>query len=378
MGAKKVYDIDILHYIAGGMNLKLFQNLVNQMREAIDTEFGIMDETGLVLGSSKEMMTGSVHPAVTEVLNSKSTVFEAGGQLFQRVYVKNKLEFIVFINMEGEYSRKYLSLIAVNVLNVKNYYEEKFDKGNFFKNIITDNILPGDISLKAKELHIPFNVFRAVLLVRIDKTKDVQSHEVMQSLFPNKQKDFIIAVNEENTVLIKEFKSSDDYREMDRTAKAIVDTLNTELMVKAQIGMGSIVENVREIGRSFKEAQTALQIGSIFENDKAIINYNSLGIGRLIYQLPTTLCKLFLKEVFKEGSFEALDQETLLTIQKFFENNLNVSETSRQLYVHRNTLVYRLDKIYKITGLDLRNFDDAIIFKVAILVKKYLDRVEKT
>lgn len=357
--------------------MKLFQNLVNQMREAIDTEFGIMDETGLILGCTKEIMAGTNHPAAVDVLNSKASVFETDGQLFQRVYVKNKLEFIVFINMEGEHSKKYLSLIAVNVLNVKNYFEEKFDKGNFFKNIITDNILPGDISLKAKELHISFNVFRAVLLIRTDKTKDIQSHEVIQSLFPNKQKDFIIAVNEENTVLIKEFKSSDDYREMDKTAKAIIDTLNTELMIKAQIGMGSIVENVREIGRSFKEAQTALHIGSIFENDKAIINYNSLGIGRLIYQLPTTLCKLFLKEVFREGSFEALDQETLLTIQKFFENNLNVSETSRQLYVHRNTLVYRLDKIFKITGLDLRNFDDAIIFKVAILVKKYLDKADK-
>lgn len=357
--------------------MKLFQNLVNQMREAIDTEFGIMDETGLVLGCSKEMKAGNYHPAAPEVLNSKGPVCEVDGQLFQRVYIKSKLEFIVFINMEGEFSKKYLSLIAIGVSNVKNYYEEKFDKGNFFKNIITDNILPGDISLKAKELHISFNVYRAVLLIRTDKSKDIQSHEIIQSLFPNRQKDFIISVNEENTVLIKEFKAADDYKEMDRTAKGIIDTLNTELMVKAQIGMGSIVDNVRDIGRSYKEAQTALQIGSIFENDKSIINYNNLGIGRLIYQLPTTLCKLFLREVFREGSYEALDHETLFTIQKFFENNLNVSETSRQLYVHRNTLVYRLDKILKITGLDLRNFDDAIIFKVAMLVKKYLDRAEK-
>jgi carbohydrate diacid regulator len=347
------------------------------MREAIDTEFGIMDETGLVLGCSMEMKVGNYHPAAAEVLNAKSPVCEVGGQLFQRVYIKNKLEFIVYINMEGEFSKKYLSLIAIGASNVKTYYEEKFDKGNFFKNIITDNILPGDISLKAKELHISFNVYRAVLLIRTDKSKDVQSHEIIQSLFPNRQKDFIISVNEENTVLIKEFKAADDYREMDKTARGIIDTLNTELMVKAQIGTGSIVDNVRDIGRSYKEAQTALQIGSIFESDKSIINYNNLGIGRLIYQLPTTLCKLFLREVFREGSYEALDQETLFTIQKFFENNLNVSETSRQLYVHRNTLVYRLDKILKITGLDLRNFDDAIIFKVAMLVKKYLDRAEK-
>ncbi len=357
--------------------MKLFQNLVNQIREAIDSEFGVMDETGLILGCTQETTVGCIHPSTTEVLGIKSSFCEIDGQLFQKVYLKNKLEFIVFINMEGEHSKKFLSLIAINVTNARNYYEEKFDKGNFFKNIITDNILPGDISLKAKELHIPFDVYRAVFLIKSDKLKDIQSHEVIQSLFPNKVKDFVIALSEENTVLIKEIKAADDYREMDKTAKAIIDTLNTELMIKAQIGIGTIVDSVRDIGRSFKEAQTALQIGSIFENDKAIINYNNLGIGRLIYQLPTTLCKLFLKEVFREGSFEALDQETLFTIQKFFENNLNVSETSRQLYVHRNTLVYRLDKIQKITGLDLRNFDDAIIFKVAMLVKKYLDRADK-
>lgn len=358
--------------------MKLFQNLVNQIKEIIDCEFGIMDETGLILGCSKESLTGSVHPAAPLVVNIKDTLCEADGYLFQKVYIKNKLEFIAFIINEGEQSAKYLSLVVINVTNIRSYYDEKFDKGNFFKSIITDNILPGDISLKVKELHIPVSVYRAVFLIRIDQSKEIQSHEIIQSLFPNKAKDAVIALDEDSTVLIKELKAADDDREIDKTAKIVIDTLNTELMVKAQIGIGSIVDNVRDIGRSFKEAQTALQIGSIFESDKTIVNYNNLGIGRLIYQLPTTLCKLFLKEVFKEGSLESLDRETLLTISKFFENNLNVSETSRQLYVHRNTLVYRLDKIQKITGLDLRSFDDAIIFKVSMLVKKYLDRVEKT
>ena len=357
--------------------MKLFQNLVNQIREVIDSEFGIMDESGLILGCSEEEKTGSLHPTAPAVINEKGVFCEIEGQLFQKVYIKNKLDFIAFINMEGVHSEKFLSLIVINFTNVRNYYEERFDKGNFFKNIITDNILPGDISLKAKELHISFNVSRTVFLIKVDKAKDIQSHEVVLGLFPNKVKDFVIELDEENTVLIKELKAADDYNEVDRTAKAIIDTLNTELMVKAQIGIGSAVNNVRDIGRSFKEAQTALQIGSIFESDKAIVNYNNLGIGRLIYQLPTTLCKLFLKEVFKEGSLESLDRETLLTIQKFFENNLNVSETSRQLYVHRNTLVYRLDKIQKITGLDLRIFDDAITFKVSMLVKKYLDKADK-
>lgn len=356
--------------------MKLIQNLINQIGEFMDGYIGVMDVTGLILGCSDESETGTNHPAAAEVMKDKSIFHEAHGQLFQKVFIKGRLEFIVFIANEGEQSKQLLSMLAVNVSNIRNYYEEKFDRANFIKNIITDNILPGDIQLKAKELHIPLNVYRAVFLVKIEAAKEIQSHEVIQSLFPRKARDFVITLDDESTVLIKELKSGDDISEIDKTAKAIIDTLNTEIMVKAQIGIGSIVNSVRDIGRSFKEAQTALHIGSIFENDKTISNYNNLGIGRLIYQLPTTMCKLFLKEVFKENSLDALDQETILTIQKFFENNLNVSETSRQLYVHRNTLVYRLDKIQKITGLDLRNFDDAIIFKVSMLVKKYLDKAE--
>jgi len=191
-------------------------------------------------------------------------------------------------------------------------------------------------------------------------------------LFPSKNKDFVIVLDDENTVLIKELKPDFEQKEISKIAKIIIDTLSSEL-VKAKVGVGTVVDNIKDIGKSYKEAEMALLIGGIFDDDKQVNDYNKLGIGRLIYQLPTTSCTLFLNEVFKEGSFESLDQETMFTIQKFFENNLNVSETSRQLYIHRNTLVYRLDKIQKITGLDLRMFDDAIIFKVAMLVKKYLD-----
>lgn len=357
--------------------MKLFQSLIYQIKEIIDTEFGVTDETGLILGCSDESKVGSIHQTAAVFADNKDISGAIDGITLQKIFVKNKLEFVTFINSNDESSLKYLSLISINVNNIKSYFEEKFDKGNFLKNILLDNILPGDIIMKTKELHLPINVFRTVFLIKTTTTKDIYSHEITQSLFPNKVKDFVIFLDDESTVLIKELKSGEDYKEIDKTAKSIIDTLNTELMVKAQIGIGSVVDNIRELGRSFKEAQTALQIGSIFENDKSIINYNNLGIGRLIYQLPSTLCKLFLKEVFDEGSYESLDTETLLTIQKFFENNLNVSETSRQLYVHRNTLVYRLDKIQKITGLDLRNFDDAIIFKVSMLVKKYLDKTEK-
>jgi carbohydrate diacid regulator len=203
-------------------------------------------------------------------------------------------------------------------------------------------------------------------------TSDVSAFDVIQNLFPDKSKDFVLNINETDIILVKEVKPSSETKDLEKLAKTISDTLSGEFYTRVLIGIGTVVETVKELARSYKEAQTALEVGKVFDTEKTIVSYDNLGIARLIYSLPTTLCETFLSEVFKRGSMEQLDHETLFTIQKFFENNLNVSETSRRLFVHRNTLVYRLEKIKKLTGLDLREFDHAIIFKIALMVRKYL------
>ena len=220
------------------------------------------------------------------------------------------------------------------------------------------------------------DVPRAVFLIRqVDKV-DVAAMDVLQNMFAEKQQDFVISVNETDIVLVRQVQPGSDGKELQNVAKAIEETLKSELFIKTVIGIGTVANHIRELADSYKEAQTAIEVGKVFDTEKSVINYENLGLGRLIYQLPTTLCEIFLSEVFKKNSIDSLDQETLYTINKFFENNLNVSETSRKLFVHRNTLVYRLEKIKKITGLDLREFDHAIIFKVALMVKKYLDSRE--
>jgi carbohydrate diacid regulator len=235
-----------------------------------------------------------------------------------------------------------------------------------------DNVLPGDIVIKARELHFSAEVSRVVLLIRIVSANDVSAYDVIQNLFPDKNKDFVFTISESDIVLVKEIKGTVDTRDLEKLARSIADTLSGEFYTRVNVGIGTIVDSIKELSNSFKEAQTALEVGKVFDTDKAIVSYDNLGIARLIYHLPTTLCETFLHEVFKRGSIESLDHETLFTIQKFFENNLNVSETSRKLFVHRNTLVYRLEKIKKLTGLDLREFDHAIIFKIALMVKRYL------
>ena len=261
--------------------------------------------------------------------------------------------------------------VALNEANIN--YEEKYNKATFVKNIISDNILPGDVYARAKELRFVTDIPRAVLLVQqVDRT-DVMVLDVVQRLFPDKQADFVFSISETDIVVIKELGGNESVEALEELAKQIENAIHAELMVKVVIGIGTVAGHLRELADRYKEAQVAIEVGKIFEPEKSIIRYENLGIGRIIYQLPVTLCEMFLSEVFKKNPIESLDGDTLDTINKFFENNLNVSETSRKLYVHRNTLVYRLEKIKKLTGLDLREFDHAIIFKVAMMVNRYLE-----
>lgn len=236
-----------------------------------------------------------------------------------------------------------------------------------------DNILPGDVYAKARELRFSSENQRVALLIRAIAGSGVSVLEVLLELFPDRQKDFVFNISDSDTVLIKEVSPGINHSALDKLAGSIVDTLDGEHHIKVLIGIGTAVTGVKDLASSFKEAQVALEVGKVFDTDRSVISYDNLGIARLIYQLPTTLCEMFLKEIFKKGAIESLDRETLFTIQRFFENNLNVSETSRELFVHRNTLVYRLERIKKLTGLDLREFDHAIVFKVALMVRKYLD-----
>ena len=283
-----------------------------------------------------------------------------------------KIDYIIFVKGDDSLARNYADILQVSFSSVKSLYDDKHDRLNFIKNFLLDNILPGDVLAKAAELHLSIEARRVVFLIQTEKMSDFSVLELIENMYPNKQKDFIVSVDENNIALVKELDSDMSLSELQNVAKNICHNINSEIMTSATVGIGTVVSNIKEIARSYKEARVALEVGKVFDDEKKILSYEDLGIGRLIYQLPTTLCELFLTEVFKKGSIEELDQEIIFTIQKFFENNLNVSETSRQLYVHRNTLVYRLDKIQKITGLDLRIFDQAIIFKVAMMVNKYL------
>lgn len=352
---------------------RLFQGVINQMKDATDRIIGVVDESGSVIACSELGIIGEIRKGVVA-----AGVFNGAGVCVDSCTYKAfgdsvHPEYAVFVDGTDEISRKFVSIIAVALDQIKKTNDEKFDRSNFIKNVVLDNILPGDIYIKSRELRFNNDASRIVFIIRAIERNDISVYDVIQNFFPDKTKDFVININESDIALIKEVRPNVDSKDLEKLAQSVCDTLATEFYCKVIVGIGTCVTGIKELARSFKEAQVALEVGKVFDTDKLIINYDNLGIARLIYQLPTTLCEMFLREVFKKGSIDSLDQETLFTIQKFFENNLNVSETSRKLFVHRNTLVYRLEKIKKLTGLDLREFDDAIVFKVALMVNKYLD-----
>ncbi len=355
------------------MSNRLFQGVIYQMKDAFDRVIGVIDENGVVISCSDLGKMGDIRQGVREELSFSTEVMSSDGYTYRYMGVGQKCEYIVFVEGEDKMAEKMSKLLAVSLGNIKSLYDEKYDKGSFIKNIILDNILPSDIYIKSKELHFNTEESRVVFLIKFFGKTDMMPFEMLQNMFPDKSKDYVISVGEHDIVLVKELKPGTEMREIEKIAINIADTLSTEFYTKVVIGISTMVDNIKDLAKAYQEAQVALEVGKVFETEKNIISYENLGIGRLIYQLPTTLCEMFLQEVFKKGSLDSLDRETLMTIQCFFENNLNVSETSRKLFVHRNTLVYRLEKIRKLTGLDLREFEHAITFKVALMVRKYLD-----
>ena len=355
------------------MSNRLFQSVIHQLRDAINRTIGVIDETGTIVACSELTIIGEhIIPDASEVFSSFGQKIVAG-KTFITFGNNLQSDCAVFVDGDDEEAGRYASIIAISLSNIKQYHDEKYDRGNFIKNVILDNILQGDIYLKSRELSFNNEARRCVLLVRVPEKNDSSIFDAIAALFPDRSKDFVINISKTDIVLVKELRPQTEIKDLEKLARSIADTLTKELYISSLIGIGSIVSGIKDLARSFKEAQISLEVGKVFDTEKTIMKYENLGIARLIYQLPTTLCDMFLREVFKRGSIESLDHETLFTIQRFFENNLNVSETSRKLFVHRNTLVYRLEKIKKLTGLDLREFDDAIVFKVALMVKKYLD-----
>ena len=354
---------------------QILQTNIEGLKGITRVDLSICDTEGKVLAST---FTGAeeYESAILTFVDSPADSQVIQGYQFFKVFDEHQLEYILLAKGGSDDVYMVGKMAAFQIQNLLVAYKERFDKDNFIKNLLLDNLLLVDIYNRAKKLHIETNVKRIVFIIETQHEKDVNALETVRSLFSTKTKDFITAVDEKDIILVKEVKPGETYDDLEKTASMIVDMLNTEALTRVNVAFGTIVNEIKDVSRSYKEAKMALDVGKIFYSTKNVVAYSKLGIGRLIYQLPLPLCRMFIKEIFDGKSPDDFDEETLTTINKFFENSLNVSETSRQLYIHRNTLVYRLDKLQKSTGLDLSVFEDAITFKIALMVVKYMKYME--
>ena len=357
---------------------QILQDTIDGLKGITRTDLCVLDTEGKVLASTLKDID-DCEDSVRAFVDSPAESQVVRGYQFFKVFDDNQLEHILMAKGETDDTYMVGKIAAFQIQNLLVAYKERFDKDNFIKNLLLDNLLLVDIYNRAKKLHIDTDVRRIVFIIETKNEKDTNALETVRNIFSAKTKDFITAVDEKNIILVKEVKSNETYDDMNKIAKVIVDMLNTEAMSSVHVSFGTIVNEIKEVSRSYKEAKMALDVGKIFYAEQDVSAYNKLGIGRLIYQLPVNLCRIFIEEIFGDNLPLDLDDETLTTINKFFENNLNVSETSRQLFVHRNTLVYRIEKLQKSSGLDIRVFDDALTFKIALMVvnyMKYLDNID--
>lgn len=295
---------------------------------------------------------------------------------FFKVLVEGELEYVLLTHSQMEDAYMVGRLAVCQIRNLVAAYMEHFDRNNFMQNVLLGNMLVVDMYNKAQKLHIEQSE-RVVFVIELDGKKDTTAMELVKNLFVTKARDFVTEVDEQSIILIKDTRDMGTDEELESLAAMIVDNMHAEAMVRVRVGYGNRVKNLQDIARSYQEAKMALEVGRIFYAEKEVIVYRYLGIGRLIYQLPMSLCEMFIHEVFGEEVPDVFSEETSTTIQKFFENNLNISETARQLYVHRNTLVYRLERMERAIGLDIRRFDDAMTFKIAMMVIAHMQYVKK-
>ncbi len=354
------------------LSTQIIQTCIDDLKNITKVELGVVDNAGtLIATSSADNKKNLPAEEIFRFVESGAASQTIGDYHYLKVFHEDEVVYIVVCKDTSE--DLMIARIAVSQLeNLLIAYRERIDKNNFFQNLLLDNLLLVDIYNRAKKLHLEISRKRAVILIEIKKEKDNGTLEMLKNMFSPQSGDFVTAVDEQNLIVIKQLEDNEGYEQLEDVSRMILDMMNTEIMVNGKIAYGTIVKELKDVSKSYKEAKMALDVGKIFYAEKDVVAYNTLGIGRLIYQLPINLCQMFIEEIFGENIPEELDEETLNTIDMFLANSLNVSETARQLYVHRNTLLYRLEKLQKATNLDIRIFDDALTLKIALMVVNYM------
>lgn len=354
---------------------QVIQTSIDELKNITKVDLCVIDMDGITVATTFENESISTE-LIMNFVSSPADSQIVGGYHMLKIFEEGEVLYILVAKGSGTDAYMIGKIAVSQIHNLVVAYKEHFDKNNFFQNLLLDNLLLVDVYNRAKKLHIEIDVPRVVYLIEAQNDKDNIAMEMLKNIFEEQEDIYLTAVEQKSIILVKGIHPQDEENAVEHTAQVIVDMLNSEAMLVAKVAYGTVVPSLKEVSKSYKEAKMALDVGKIFYAEKSIIAYNTLGIGRLIYQLPVNLCRIFINEIFGDHNLDEIDEETLSTVQKFFDNSLNVSETSRQLFVHRNTLVYRIEKLHQATGLDIRTFEDAMTFKIAMMVVNYMKYID--
>ena len=350
---------------------RTLQKCLDDWKEISRLDFCLLDLNGQPFCStcSRQLPSAS---RLEEFSESSALCMANTGSCLYKVHDREEFSYILIVWGSGDSVPTIGELAVYQIESLITAYAEKNDKNTFMQKLLLGNYTEVEAFNQAKKLRISSTSSRAVFLVETRQGKDEHALATIKNIFSARTKDFITSIDDTGIIVVHELSSTETEEDLENIAFMLVDMLGTEAMTQAWVSYSNMADDLKQLSNAYKEARTAMEIGKIFYSERNVFSYRRLGIGRLIYQLPVSICEMFIQEIFGEESLDSIDSETLAIIRTFFENNLNLSETSRQLYVHRNTLVYRFEKIQKKFGLDLRTFEDALTFKLAMLVTSYV------
>ncbi len=346
------------------------QTTLNEIKEISRIDLALYNENGQLLAATYDHQAG-FESAVKDFVHSMAESQTFAGFHFFKVMAEDEVDYILLVHSSTEEAYMVGKLATCQVRNLAEAYREQADRNHLMQNILLGNLLLVDLYNQAKKFHIE-QAERVVYVIEVEQKTDILALKMLKGMFGGLDRDFVTEVDEQSIVVVKDVCDLEDDADLEAIAKSIVDNLQSEAMVRVRVGYGNRVNSLQDLPKSYQEAKMAIEVGKVFYVEKETIAYSKLGIGRLIYQIPMQLCEMFIHEIFGTEIPDVFSEENMVTIQKFFENNLNISETARQLFVHRNTLVYRLERLEKAIGLDIRRFEDAMTFKIAMMVLAHM------
>lgn len=354
---------------------KKLKSVLEEIKEISKMDFLLYSVNGEMLAgtSSNEKFGDSVSMFAFSLAETQVV----RGWIFFRVELHGQTEYILLCSRGSENDSSYV-IGRMAVCQIRNFFlsmQEPENKISVLRQIINGEIAGDKLAEKCHQLQLKPQKCM-LYVIQYKRGKDEILTETLKNLFVSSYMDFVVEMDDNRTVLIKNTKDI-VHENFEQYAKTIVDNLQTEAMINVWVGYGEAVDSFEKMGTAYRNACTALKVGMVFYMTEKVFCFRQLGIGRLIYELPMDQCEMFLEEVLGDNKDINFDEETLTTINQLFDNNLNISETARQLYIHRNTLVYRLERIEKKLGLDIRSFEDAMLFKIAMMVRIHLNELRK-